>query len=49
MEDVFFFLTKMEVFFFFFLNFVARANELNLSSRTELFVNFKQAELELKK
>jgi len=28
---------------------VIRTNELNLTSRTELFVNFKRAELELKK
>jgi len=31
------------------LNYGTRANELNLTSRTKLFVNVKGAELELKK
>jgi len=31
------------------LKYTIRTNELNLTSRTELFVNFKRAELELKK
>jgi len=31
------------------LKYAIRANEMNITSKTELFVNFKRAELELKK
>ena len=39
-----FFLKKKKL-----VKYTIRADELNLTSRTELFVNFKRAELELKK